>query len=104
MLLSKGYSEGDIVTFKMVNGDEIVAKVVNTEDWGWTVTKPCTVVPSHQGIGLLQSLFTADINTNIDLKREHVMIHSATAEQVQDHYIETTSGIKTVRKGSIITQ
>ena len=102
MLLSKSYATGDIVAFKMVNGDEVVAKIVETKPNGWAVSKPCTVIPSAQGIGLMQSLFSADINNDIELRTEHVMMHSPVLKQLEDHYIQTTTGIKTVSKGPII--
>ena len=40
MLLSKGYADGEIIAFKLVNGDEIVAKIVETKPTGWIVHKP----------------------------------------------------------------
>ena len=65
MLVTNKYAEDDIVTFKIVNGDEIVAKIVEESDDAFTVMKPCTVMPSQQGLGLLQSLFTSDLNKSI---------------------------------------
>jgi hypothetical protein len=97
------YQKGDLVSFKLVNGDEIVARITESTTTGWSVSKPCTVIPSQQGLGLLQSLFSADINKDIVLKREHVMLHSPTIQALESHYIKTTTGIETVSKGSIIT-
>lgn len=102
MLMDKGYRENDIVCFKMVNGDEVVAKIIESHLTGWTVSKPCTVVPSPQGLGLMQSLFSADINKNIELKKEHVMFHAPVIKQLQDHYLQTTTGIQTVSNGPIV--
>ena len=102
MLQTKGYDAGDIICFKMVNGDEIVAKIIESHLLGWTVSRPCTVMPSPQGIGLIQSLFAADINTNVELKKEHVMLHAPVIKQLEDHYIQTTTGIKTISKGPIV--
>ena len=102
MLISKGYDVGSIVCFKIVNGDEIVAKIVEEKADSWVVDRPCTVVPSAQGIGLMQSLFSADINKDVELKKEHVMIHAPTIKQLEDHYIQTTTGIQTVSKGPIV--
>lgn len=104
MLLNKsGYNSNDIVCFKMVNGDEIVAKVIENTTSGWKVSKPCTVVPSAQGIGLVQSLFTAELNTDVEIRGEHVMLHAPVIKQMESHYIQTTTGIQTVTKGPIIT-
>lgn len=102
MLFDSRYKEGEIVCFKLVNGDEIVAKIIEQTVTGWRINKPCTVVPSHQGLGLVQTLFSADINKNVELKSEHVMMHSVTLKALEDHYITTTTGIA-VGNGSIIT-
>jgi len=96
------YKTGEIVAFKLVNGDEIVAKIVETTPHGWVLNRPCTVVPSQQGLGLMQSLFSADINKDIELRYEHVMMHSVTIDALQGHYLQTTTGIKTLSKGPII--
>lgn len=102
MLLDTGYKEGEIICFKLVNGDEIVAKIVESTSTGWKINKPCTVMPSHQGIGLVQTLFTADINKNVELKTEHVIMHSVTLKALEDHYLQTTTGIA-LGKGPIVT-
>ena len=91
------------MTFKIVNGDEIVAKIVEESDDAFTVIKPCTVMPSQQGLGLLQSLFTSDLNKSIRLEKRHVMMHAPTVKDVQNHYIKTTTGIEPVGAGGIIT-
>lgn len=103
MLINKGYAAGDIVCFKLANGDETVAKIIEETPDTYIVHKPCTVVPSAQGLGLMQSLFSADINNNITLNKRHVMMHSPVVDQIESHYIQTTTGIQPVTKGGIIT-
>jgi hypothetical protein len=103
MLVSKKYKPNDIVCFKLVNGDEIVAKVVEQTDTGFELSHPCTVVPSQQGIGLIQSLFSADINNNVTLNNSHIMMHSPIIDKLENHYIQTTTGIQPVTRGGIIT-
>ena len=104
MLLStKRYSEGDIVTFKLVNGDEVVARIKQDSNESFVVKSPCTVLPSPKGLGLVQSLFTGDSETAIHIDRHHVMMHAPTIKQMSDYYIETTTGIKPVSASGIIT-
>ena len=103
MLEKSGYSKDTIVTFKIVNGDEIVAKVLEETAGAFTINKPCTVMPSQQGLGLMQSLFTSDLNKSISLQKSHVMMHRPTVEDVKNHYIKTTTGIEPVTAVSIIT-
>lgn len=101
MLINKGVSEGDIVCFKISNGDEIVAKIVEEKTDGYVVSKPCTVIPSQQGLGLMQSLMCADINTNITINRAHIVMHAPVIKDIENHYIRTTTGIEPVSKGII---
>lgn len=103
MLISKqNISIGDIVCFKLVNGDEIIAKLVENTTEKFLVSKPCTVVPSPQGIGLMQSLFCGDINTDIEFRKDHVLMFAPVVKEIESHYLSTTTGIKTVSKGSIV--
>lgn len=101
MLISKGYSVGDVVCFKISNGDEVVAKLVEEKADSYVVSKPCTVIPSQQGIGLMQSLISGDINTNITISKAHVIMHSPVIKDIENHYIKTTTGIETVSSGLI---
>lgn len=103
MLASKKYEKNQVVSFKLVNGDEIVAKIVEETDNGFVITKPTTVIPSAQGMALLQSLYTSDLNNSITIEKQHVMLHAPTIEQVQNHYIQTTTGIEPATAGGIIT-
>jgi len=97
MLIQKSkLEEGDIGTFKMSNGEEIIAKIVAKYDDGYTLSKPCVVVPNDKGIGLLSALMTADIEQNVEIKFIHIMIQAPTVEKIKTHYIQTTTGIQLV--------
>lgn len=103
MLVTNKYDKDTTVTFKLVNGDEIVARVLEETDTTYTVSKPTTVMPSQKGIGLIQSLFTSELEKNIIIDKRHVMMHCKTAKEVENYYIQTTTGIQPVSQGSIIT-
>ncbi len=103
MLATNGYNKDTIVSLKLVNGDEVVAKIVEESATHYVVSKPCTVVPSQKGLGLIQSLFTSDLNKSISIDKSHVMLHSATVKDVEDYYIQTTTGITPATAGGIIT-
>ena len=104
MLVSNStkYASGDVVSFKMVNGDEVVAKVLESTDDGWQVSAPCTVMPSQQGIGLMQSLFSAKEDCKVFINKQHVMFHAESLEQMRVHYIKTTTGVDVIAKPGII--
>jgi hypothetical protein len=102
MLIKKGYTEGDIVTFKLVNGDEIVAKIKEETDTSFSLDRPCTVIPSPQGIGLMQTLFTANPDASISISKQHIIMHSPVIDKMESHYIQTTTGIQPITKGGIV--
>ena len=103
MLVSKKYTEGDIISFKLSTGEEMVARISEETDSNYVLEKPCTVMPSSQGMGLIQSLFTADQEKKVSLDNRHVIIHAPSIDAMQKHYIKTTTGIEPVTRGSIIT-
>jgi hypothetical protein len=87
MLLPKNIEPDSIMTFKLVNGDEIVARVTGSTQSGWMI---------------MQTLFAAELNTEMELKSQHVILYSSCVKQIEDHYLSVTTGIKTVSKGPII--
>ena len=103
MLISKSkYDAGDIIAFKLITGDEIIARLEGETDTHFELDRPCTVVPSPQGLGLIQSLFTADPKITISISKTHVIMSAHVIDQMESHYIQTTTGIQPVSKGSIV--
>jgi hypothetical protein len=103
MLLNKDYAQGDIVSFKLINGDEILAQVLETNSDSWTVSKPLTMVPSSKGIRLVQTMMGMDVEASVDLQRSCVIMHALVIKDLADHYTLTTTGIDPVTRGGIIT-
>lgn len=104
MLVSKSSCEvGDVASFKLANGDEIVAKIAEITGSEYVLERPCVVVPSSQGMVLIQALVSADTKHNININKTHIMMMAPTVDQIVNHYIQTTTGIQTVTKGGIIT-
>lgn len=102
MLVSR-VDKGDILAFKLVNGDEIIGKVEEITPEGFVLSRPCNVVPSQQGLGLIQSLFSANADKSVSLSKNHVIFYAPVIDQMESHYIQTTTGIAPITKGSIIT-
>lgn len=97
------YDRDSIVSFKLVNGDEIVARVEFDEDEQWVITNPVTVIPAREGgIHMVPSMMSVTPDAVFRLPKRQVMLDSPSAEPVADHYREITTGIKTVRKPGIV--
>jgi hypothetical protein len=104
MLIQKNkYEKDDIISLKLSNGDEIVGKLVSESDVQYVLYRPLIVVPSQQGLGLMQSMFSAEPANQFEIPKTHVMMHCATMNSMATHYQELTSGIQLVKKGSILS-
>jgi len=86
----------NIYTFKLNTGDEIVAKVVDESDDFLYLSKPLTVIPTSQGIQMIGSLFTGNMEKTVRLNKMTVSLVGETVSEVYEGYIGTTTGIKPV--------
>jgi hypothetical protein len=96
MLISKGLSEGEVVTIKTTAGEEIVAKLVEQGPMGVTVKKPLCLTATKDGIGLVPFLFTTDPDAEVTINRSTIMVLASTIKDAADRYTEQTTGIKLV--------
>jgi hypothetical protein len=96
VLLNKTYNTGDVITFKLVNGEEIIARYQGETLTEYQITKPVTLAPTPQGtLGMLPSMFSVELNTvTITLQKNAVALVALTRKEVSDEYTRGTSGIK----------
>ena len=93
---------GKVYTFKLHNADEIVTKVIEVNEDSIVVEQPLSAVPTEKGVQLIFTVFTADPKENITINKSAITMICSTAEQVSDHYLEATTGIKPVRNSKIL--
>lgn len=84
---------GEVWTFKLTSGEEVIGKVTEVEEHLVSLKDPVSVAPGPQGLGLMQSMFTADPKDPARLNINNVTIYALTDESVKAKYIEATSGI-----------
>lgn len=97
------FEPNTIVSFKLVNGEEIIAKVLYETKDAWCVSKPLSVIPVQSGgLKIVSPLITSNFEAETPLPKIQVVMRGPTVEQVADHYRELTTGIKTVKKPGII--
>lgn len=89
MLVEKlKYAPGDIINLKLISGDEVVGELVNTEGGHYELRRPCIVVTSPEGIGLLQAMFGLDADLeNLLYRDQHVITVCRTHEKMREHYV-----------------
>ena len=91
-----------VCTFKIANGDEIIGKVVSQDETTVVLSQPLTVLPSQQGIQLVPSRWTTELDVFATINKNNIVMMAETREQVCDSYIEATTGIKPVRKQILV--
>jgi hypothetical protein len=94
MLINKGITPGEVVTIKTTAGEEIVAKLVEENPLGVTVTKPLCLTATKEGVGLVPFLFTTDPDAQVTINRHSIMVLAPTMKDAADTYIQQTTGIK----------
>lgn len=96
MLIQTPIKLNDIVTIKMVGGDEVVGKLLDERMMEQIeLGKPRVVMMSQQGFGLAPYILTADPDGSVYLDRRHVVSVVKTFEPVAKEYIKQTTGIIT---------
>jgi hypothetical protein len=92
-----------VYTFKIANGDELIGKVIAQTDTEIVLHQPLTIIPGPQGIQLLPSLFTTELAVDVTINKNNIVMMAETREQVCDSYLESTTGIKPIRKQILMT-
>lgn len=94
------YNENDVVSFKLIYGDEIVSRFVKEDDSSFTVTRPLAMAQSASGIGLMQAMLTIYPDNEFVIQKSHIVMHGLTEDTIANHHREVTTGLKIVRTTS----
>jgi len=96
MLIDKGVSVGEVITFKLTSGEELVAKLTAETDSFYKLSHPQVIGMGPSGPGLMPYLFTVSPDKEIKLSKITVTVAEATDQQFAKQFLESTSGIKLV--------
>ena len=94
MLIQTPMKLNDIVTIKLVGGDEVIGKLTDERTDSYVeIKKPLVVMMAQQGFGLMPFMLTGNPDATVKLDRSHVLAVMKTMEQVSKEYIKQTTGI-----------
>lgn len=96
MLVDKGITPGEVITLKLVSGEELIAKLVENAVSYYAITRPMVVAMTQQGPGLMPYLFTVHPDKEIKINKTSVAIAEATDKEFSNQFIQATTGIKLV--------
>lgn len=91
-----------VYTIKINSGEELITKITGI-DGDWTIiSDPVSIAPGPKGLGLVPSMFTADLKEKIRLNMNNVAFIALTEDAVKMKYIEATTGITVPDKKLIL--
>ena len=92
MLINKGFSSSDVVSIKLINGDEIIARFEEETTDTVTLNKPLAITIRPQGLGMMPWMFLGDKDL-FTLKKQHIFTMIPSKKDAANQYMQGTTGI-----------
>ena len=103
MLLEKSkFSEGDIISLKLSNGDEVLGKYIKEDMYTMTVRSPLMLAMTQKGPAMAPIMMTVEPDREYSINKNNIMFQGSTVKEIADQYTYQTTGIQPVSAGSII--
>ncbi len=97
MLLEKTrYDENDIVTLKLISGEEIIGRFINETAQEITLEKPLMLAMSQKGIGMAPVLMTVNPDTKLKFNKTAIVVMAHSDDEIGKQYTFQTTGIQPV--------
>lgn len=94
MLIDKGVTEGEVITFKLTSGEELIGKLIEDGAAYYKVHRPMVVGMGPNGPALMPYLFTVSPDKEVKILKGVVAVAEATDKNFADQFIQATTGIK----------
>ena len=104
MLIQKKVTAGSIITVKLMTGDELVTKLVASDDGKSTITisKPIAVGMAQDGsVAFMPFILGAPAEIEMTFEMSKVLTYFEARKEIKDAYIQNTSGITPASAGSL---
>jgi len=92
MLINKGFSSGDVVSIKLINGDEIIAKFEKEDTDTITINRPLALTMNGQGLGMIPWVFLGK-DGSITISKANTFFIVESKGEAATQYTEGTTGI-----------
>jgi hypothetical protein len=84
----------DIVSIKLVSGDEIIGRLEEKDANIVKLSKPVQIVASQQGMGFAPVCISIDDASVFTFQQAHIIFLAPTRKELVDAYIRATTGIQ----------
>ena len=93
MLLEKKYSDGDVVSLKLMSGEEVLGKLAKEDMISFVLSRPVMLTAGAKGVGLAPYMLTVSPDKDFSFNKSAVLSHGPTDQDIAKQNIEQTSGI-----------
>lgn len=103
MLLQKTkFTENDIISFKLISGEEIIGKYVSEDMVDIIIHYPIMLAMTQKGPAMAPLMMTVDPDKDFNIPKSVISFKGITNKEIADQYILQTTGIQPVTTGNII--
>ena len=87
------FETNKIYSLKLNSGEELIARVTKAEFGTITVSHPVSMAPSQQGLQMIPSMFSADLEKSVDINTASIAMSAIARDDVVKAYTESTTGL-----------
>ena len=96
-MLQTKYKANDVISLKLVTGEEVIGYYVRTTGDGEIIMrKPTTIVPTDTGLAFAPFMMTSDYlkdNTEMPFNVRNIIINTPSSKSFADAYMQQFSGL-----------
>lgn len=103
MLIPKKYSPNDIISIKLVTGEEVLAKFIEDTFTEILVAKPVILAQSPSGgIAAVPFMVTVERTTDLSFSKAQIISVAHTSKSFADQYIKITTGLQVAKESDLV--
>jgi ERCC4-related helicase len=84
----------DIITIKLVTGEEVIGRQIHKDQHHVTLEKPVQLAVTQQGLGFAPVCISIDDASEFKFRQDHILFLAPTRKELVDQYIKATTGIQ----------
>jgi len=92
MLINRGFSSGDVLSLKLISGEEIIARYEEDDADTVSISRPLAITMAGQGLGMIPWIFLGG-KEQVTLQKSHVLAMMTAKKDAADQYMQGTTGI-----------
>ena len=103
MLFNKQkFAAGDIISVKLITGDEVMGKFVEDTMGTITLDRPLMLAMTQKGPAMAPVLVTVNPDSKLTFNTQAITVMAESDAEIGKQYVYQTTGIQPVSAGSII--